>query len=87
MLPKPKNDKTMTRTPSPRKRKRTVKVLLAVVALAVVGTAAGMWRAVFGPSLQAPEEGLAVYVPTGTTPRSWWNCCARTCAIPFSWRR
>ncbi len=59
----------MTHTPSPRKRKRTVKVLLAVVALTVVAAAAGMWRAVFGPSLQAPEEGLAVYVPTGTTPQ------------------
>ena len=59
----------MTHTPSPRKRKRIVKVLLAVVALTVVAAAAGMWRAVFGPSLQAPEEGLAVYVPTGTTPQ------------------
>ncbi len=52
------------------KKKRNKQIGLVVLAVIIILAVAGGFtaRAVFGPSVEAGEKGIAVYVPTGTTP-------------------
>ena len=52
------------------RKKKNKRIGLAVLAVILILVAAGGFtaRAVFGPSVEAGDKGIAVYVPTGTTP-------------------